>query len=144
MNYVKESEHNLYMNKFKNDYYVKKDVDGVFILEKGGSKIAPYDAKNGFLGLWHTTDGVKAIWGLKRALTCVVEKFHQEGDYEFGCYFHESKLDEVCKIAKIKKRRKLTEEQKLSRIERLKKYWFEKGSKNEQNQGNMVASSSEH
>jgi len=116
-----DQEFNLYMKKFNDRYFITVNEDNVRVINGKYGKIAPFDPENQFLGVWCINISPwlkKSI--LKRFHAYFVE-VHQDGDSEFGAYFHEKHLDKICTAIKAKRRPNLSDElrQELSRRARI-------------------------
>ena len=117
---MKNQEFNSYMNKFKNQYFIKTDEDNIRIIEGTLGKIAPYSPEKQLLGIWCTNLTVNMKKTILRSLNAILIDVHQDGDCEFGAYFHEKHLDIVCKVIKARKKRQLTNEERQALVARAK------------------------
>lgn len=117
---MKDYEYNLYMAKFKDQYFVRVDEDNVRNIEGRHGKIAPYAPEKQLLGVWCVNlPRLRKTLILKR-LGAVLIEVHQDCEREFGAYFHEKDLDIVCRIIKARKKSQLTNEERQLRSDRAK------------------------
>ncbi len=116
-----DQEFNLYMKKFEDRFFVTIDEDNVRIISGKCGKIAPYAPEKQLLGIWciNLSPWQKTSF-LKRLNPFFVE-VHQDCSREFGAYFHEKYLDEVCKVIKAKRRPKISDELRQERSIRARK-----------------------
>jgi hypothetical protein len=110
-----DQEFNLYMKKFDDRYFITVNEDNVRVINGKYGKIAPFDPENQFLGVWCINISPWLKKSFLKRLCAVFIEVHQECDSEFGAYFHEKHLDEVCKVIKAKRRPKISDELRQER-----------------------------
>lgn len=118
---IPESIWNSYMNKYQERYVILTGGDNINKIKCVFGHIEPYSLKKGYLmfyGKFPTpskkTNLLKKIKGLGFDIT-------QEAYDEFCFKFKESSLGSLLELLKIKKRMKLTNEQRQDRANNMKK-----------------------
>jgi len=120
---MNDCEFNTYLSKFRDSYKITVEEDGIRVIIGKYGKVYPYDPKNQLLGVCGinlTTRRIKLIFAqLSTTLQATICPY--EGDKDYGLVFNEKYLDDVCKIIKVRKRKKMTDEQKKELAIRLGK-----------------------
>lgn len=131
-----DHEFDIYMHKFKGRYRIKTAQDQCRVIRGRFGEISPYDPTNQLLGVWCTGCRSKChkAWVLKKLQPVLID-VHQDGDGEFGAYFHEKDLDFVCKAIKARPRKVLSEEQRTRLIAHMK--WVQTQTKNREHPSKM-------
>ena len=109
---MRDIDFNNYMKRFTNSYFVKKAGDGVAVIEGKFGNIAPYSPEKQLLGVWCIDLSARRKSSILKRLKPFLIEVHQDCENEFGAYFHERHLDDVCLVIKAKHRRRLSGEQR--------------------------------
>jgi len=110
-----------YMKKYSKKYQLVKGNDGIWGIKCSLGRIEPYGLIRGYLmftSVMMSTKNKKTYF-VKKLPNFI--KITQEGDWEISFNFPEDRLKELEDILKIRKRVKLSKEERLKRADRMNK-----------------------
>jgi hypothetical protein len=105
-------EFDSYLKKFQNILPVKRHEDNTLIIPRKFGQINAYSLEKQLLNIWCTDLSVRLKKSLLKKLKPYLTEICSDYDDGFHGTFFENNIEAVAKILRVRKKRKLTNEQK--------------------------------